>query len=264
MIKSYKPNETGTDQREIRLKKVELPSFYTSEHANERVESDEERKTRLAQGKESEIKMREEELQRKEEELNNQWRQFEEEAAVIRQEMNQQAEQIFNEAAENGFNQGHQEGIEQGKTQCDEQIQEARQMIELARHDVVRRIEEAEPDILELSVAVASRILGKTVETHPETWLHMVKQAIYEVREQEEVKVYVPPDWYPMTIQGQRELQEVAVHVGELIILPDEQLSGHQCVLETPFGRVDASMDTQLLEIRHALFEVLKDGAIHE
>ena len=261
VIKSYKPNEAGKDEKEIRLKKVELPSFYKTEH---HVESVEERNSRQAKGKEYELNKREEDLQKKEEELNHKRKQLEEETTGIRQQLNQQVEQTFNEAAEDGFNQGYQKGVEEGKNQFDEKIQQARQMGEMARQDVIRRIEEAEPDILELSVAVASRILGTTIEANPETWLHMVKQAIYEVREQQEVKVYVPPDWYPMTLQGQKELQEVAVHVGELIILPDEQLSGHQCILETPFGRVDASMDTQLLEIRHALFEVLKAGAFHE
>lgn len=262
VIKSCKPSESGKPEREIRLKKVEMATFQYEETGI--AETEEQKKERQATAKEAEFNQLNEELKRQQEELELKWNQFEEEANAAREDIQKQAEGIFNEAAENGFNQGHQEGLEQGKAQFDEQIQNARQMIELARQDVIRRIEEAEPDILELSIATAARILGNELNYNDQNWIGMVKKAIYEVREQEEIKVYVPPHWYPVTLQGQPELQEVAVQVGELIVLPDEQLEGNQCILETPYGRVDASMDTQLLEIRHALFDVLKAGNGHE
>ena len=261
VIKTYTSPMADREKKEIGLKKVRFPQIEGSDGQEDDQDTSDVMSTSNEKADyEASLRRREEQLQQREQRLHDDRTAFERQMADRDEEIRKQAEETFNQAAEEGFNQGYQDGLEQGQAQFSEAVQEAKQIIELARQDVVRRIEEAEPDILELAVAIAARITGTELEQDSSKWLQFVKQAIYEVREQDEVKVYVPPHWYPITLEGQPELQEVAVHVGELIILPDEQLVQNQCFLETPYGRVDASMDTQLLEVRHALFEVLKAG----
>lgn len=79
------------------------------------------------------------------------------------------------------------------------------------------------------------------------------------MREQSEVKVYVHPFYYEMLVQQKDELRAVFNQPTDIFIYPDEQLTENGCVIETPFGRIDASVDTQLQQIKQQLLERLEE-----
>ncbi|MBU8907013.1 flagellar assembly protein FliH [Desertibacillus haloalkaliphilus] len=173
----------------------------------------------------------------------------------------QDVEQAMNEAREAGYHDGFEEGNQAGKSEYSNLIQEAKQVIEASKKDYSERIEQSEPVIVELAIAVAEKIIGEALLEDQQKWESVVKQVIHEVREHREVKIYVHPSWYERTLQQKDELMTLLSYNDELFIYPDAQLADHGCVVESTFGRIDASVDSQLTEIKTRLLEKLKEDS---
>ncbi|WP_175444143.1 flagellar assembly protein FliH [Alkalicoccus daliensis] len=171
-----------------------------------------------------------------------------------------EAENAYHSAAEEGFQKGYQDGIDEAQKQVDEYLRKASEIVDLSQLDYQKRIEEAEPVILELALKISEQIIGESLQSDNKKWVSLVKQAVNEVREQDPIKIYVHPYWYETTLNQQEELKEAAMHAAELTIYPDGQLSENGCVIDTPFGKVEATVDMQLAEIKRFLFEKLKEG----
>ncbi|RLJ74221.1 flagellar assembly protein FliH [Salisediminibacterium halotolerans] len=244
-------------ERTIGLKEIkpETAAVFEEEFLSHQPDDNEtaaSEKERLAAEKET--------IQQMQQAFEEEKRSWAEEIEEEKQQIAAEAEKRFKEASQSGYDDGYQQGVAMGKEEYREIINEAKQIVDAAKADYNRRLQKAEPDIIKIAAAMAEKVISRTLDEDACSWTELVKQAVTEVREQEEIKIYVHPDWYEFTLNHQQELQEIAVHTGELVIYPDEQLQVGGCVLETPFGLVDASVDKQLKQIRHQLFESLKGG----
>ncbi|WP_158282207.1 flagellar assembly protein FliH [Salipaludibacillus keqinensis] len=181
-----------------------------------------------------------------------------------KQQLAEEADVRLNQAAEAGFNQGYEEGIEQGIKQYSEMINQAHVTVTRSKLDYHDKLNDSQSVMLDLAFAVAEKIIGQTFQQDDQAWLSLVKQAVTEVREQEEVKIYVHPTWYETTLKHKKELQGIALHTRELLVFPDESLNKYDCFIETPYGQVNASVDSQLRELKRVLVEKLKEGTSNE
>lgn len=171
----------------------------------------------------------------------------------------QKAEELFKQAEENGYNDGFQNGLKEGQRQYEAFIQEARAVVTSSKNDYLKKIEEAEPVIVELAVKIAEKVISNELKSEHENWLSIVTAVINEVREQEYVKIYVHPTWFEFTIARKEELGLLLPNCNNLYIYPDAHLQENGCQIETPYGKIDASVDSQLVEIKYALLEKLKE-----
>lgn len=208
----------------------------------------------------------EDELQKAIEEANKIRSEAEHEYKLLQERINaeivaseQQKEQLFKQAEETGYNSGFQQGLEQGKVQYEALIQEAKNVIDASKADYFKRIQEAEPMIVQLALKVSEKIISDTITEDQERWLSLVKGVINEVREQEHIKLYVHPSWYEYVLSQKEELKMLVPNCDNLYIYPDVHLNEQGCSVETSFGKIDASVDSQLNEIKHVLLEKLKE-----
>lgn len=180
-------------------------------------------------------------------------------AEAEKQKVEQELLGIKEEAKLIGQQEGFQQGIQEGKIEYESFIAQAKDIVSKAQMDYRETIDKAEPVILDLAIAISEKIIGTALEKEHDLWSSLIKQVIQEVKEHEEIKIYVHPLWYEKTIQQKEELRALLSYNQELLIYPDTQLSENGCILETPFGRIDASVDSQLLEIKKQLLEKLKE-----
>ncbi|WP_100399347.1 flagellar assembly protein FliH [Bacillus sp. FJAT-44742] len=175
----------------------------------------------------------------------------------------QRIQLAYEEAREKGFLEGYEAGKQEGKEEYVTAVDDAKHLIQQAKQEYTRYLEEAEPVILNIALAVADRILYQALEEEPERWTDIVKKAVLEVKEQEEVTIFVPPSRFDQIQQQTEEIKELLSYSQMLRIYPDSQLDSGGCVIETSYGRLDASLDSQLKELKEQLVEVLKEEA-HE
>ncbi|HMM21557.1 MAG TPA: flagellar assembly protein FliH [Selenomonadales bacterium] len=192
------------------------------------------------------------------------------EAADIIRETSEEAERLKADAREEGFQQGHQDGFNQGKEEgrqegfsevastLEEAVGRAERLMALAQEEAAAMLTSAERQMVELSVAVARKILSREIEENPMAVLPIVQAALNRVRDQEQVSLRVNPEDYEVVLQARRELQSLLKRESKLTIQADTNLKNGDCVIETPYGAIDARIDTQLELIKTALKDMVQ------
>lgn len=200
-----------------------------------------------------------------EEEANQRMAAAENDAEMIRQQImkekhawNEEKQQLMEEAHNVGYNAGFSKGKEQGYAEMRESIHFAQNVIETAKRDYESKIVSAEGTILQIAIKVAEKILGTTLEKDEQLFSSIVKTVLKEVREDREVQIHVHPTYYEMILSQKDELLNVFPAETALYIYPNEELLETNCYIESENGRVDASIDSQLAEIKQKLFELLE------
>ncbi|WP_461200428.1 flagellar assembly protein FliH [Anoxybacillus sp. TBDG-1] len=183
--------------------------------------------------------------------------QIAEEQRQWEKERNEWIEQARQEGYAVGFEQGRQDGLQQ----YTEAIREAKQIAQSANEQFYHILESADETILLVACKVAERIMGERLAENKEHFLGLVKQVIKEVREHEEVKIYVHPTYYDVVIRQKDELKALFSQDVHLFIYPDETLAETSCIVESPFGRIDASVDTQLEQLKQQLLERIEGAS---
>lgn len=213
-------------------------------------------------------RMKEQILRDAESFAEEQIRQAMEEAAALREqaiseiedwwrEKRTEDEQVMEAAREKGYEEGYRQGYEQGQEEIRQEslhmLQEAKSILEQAYLQKQQIIRESEPFLIELATSVAEKILQRELTLSPEWVVQMTKTVLSRKREKGLITLCVSPKYYAYIQDARDELLLAVDSQAELQILPDATVRDHGCVVRTEFGSIDARVDTQLKEIKHAL-----------
>ncbi|WP_053219669.1 flagellar assembly protein FliH [Virgibacillus senegalensis] len=165
---------------------------------------------------------------------------------------------LYEEVKQEAYQAGYNAGRSEAKKEYEEHVNKARQMVDLAQQDYQTILDQSEVALLELSMKAASKIVHRELETE-DVFLDIVKQVLKEAKQQEKIAVYAHPEDYELMISQQDELRNIVVGEVQLHFYPDAELSRGSCIVESTYGRIDASVDTRLLELRQKLFEALRE-----
>jgi flagellar biosynthesis/type III secretory pathway protein FliH len=146
---------------------------------------------------------------------------------------------------------GYRQGYERGAQEWASALRAARDRVEAA-------IAEARPQIVRLALRVAEKILRQKVEASPEAIEPMIDEALRSFQGQSPMRLILrvnPADQAALEARRQRWLDRQPL-ITSLSVVPDEAVSRGGCRLESDFGTVDATLETQLQAIeRHLLGE---------
>ncbi|MBV8832906.1 MAG: hypothetical protein JO217_11440 [Acidobacteriaceae bacterium] len=152
---------------------------------------------------------------------------------------------------------GLSEGMQQGRNQAAVELKAAEERIaktlaELA--GVKRKLRnEAELELLKLSLTVARRILHRELATDPEALHGLVHTALQKLQNREISRVRV----YPAGADAVKTSLERIGAAPAIQVFPDPQLKNGDIIFETSFGELDASVDSQLAEIQRGFADRL-------
>ena len=158
----------------------------------------------------------------------------------------QAAEKLKKDAYAQGFKEGQEAGVSN--------------LLEVVTR-VSRRVQEVEdqlvPQLTQLSVKIARKILGKELEFHPEAVVQIVKQALSEkARQRRDISLRVHPDDLQIIREHRPELLEILSRTKEIGIREDPSIQRHGVIIETDAGTIDAQLDTQLAVFERVLLDV--------
>lgn len=194
-----------------------------------------------------------------------------EEAAAILARARQEAEEIKARAlAEReqalaagraaGQEQGYQEGLARAeeeaaaiRREADNLREEARQVLAEAQRSYQETIAAAEGATIDLALTIAARVVGRAVELRPDLVLEIARPAIRQVAEGQHYLIYAAPAAAAVIREHRQELLAEAAPGARLQVLADPGFKAGGCRIETENGFVDASVDTQLEEVKKIL-----------
>ncbi|PAD65608.1 flagellar assembly protein FliH [Bacillus siamensis] len=169
-------------------------------------------------------------------------------------------QRLMEDAKAEGYNEGMALGKAEAQAEYADLISRANAVMEMARQSVEEKLESAEEEIIELSVALAKKV-WRQKNDDKEAFLLLVKQVIAEVKDYDDISIYVDPEYYETVHQHMDEIQQLLYKECRLSLYADEKAAKGTCSIETPFGRVDAGIDTQLMQLKQKLLTALEAGA---
>ncbi|MBD7936725.1 MULTISPECIES: flagellar assembly protein FliH [Cytobacillus] len=162
------------------------------------------------------------------------------------------------DAYEKGYLAGMSKGKEDGLNTYTSRLAEAKEMINAAKTDYEETIQSADRAILMISMKVAEKIIATELTHHIEHYQSYVKNALKEAKHYKNIKLIVHPDKYIELLSYKDELKAMLPVEAGLYILPDEELSVVDCVIDSDNGRIDATCKSQIDEIKEKLSEWLE------
>lgn len=163
------------------------------------------------------------------------------------------AREEANSIREAAAKEGYQEGLRSAK----EDIQKVKEAIDTffsAKQEVYESIA---PDVLEISIDIAKKIIKKEMFENSEILLDNIKDILKGLsREETKIILKVNPSQCAMLKQEIPEAISTAGLEAKVIIVPDENTMEGGCLFTTTNGVIDATIETQLAIISEALKEV--------
>lgn len=162
-------------------------------------------------------------------------------------------------AKQEGYTEGLNLGKHDGFNEYKMLINLAKETVDLSKQDYLKNIEQSETTILHLGLKTAEKIIGFTLDLNPETFLNLVKRVIKEVKDHQDVRIHIHPVYYDLLLSQKEEIKNFFTNpTTELYIIPNDELEQTDCIIESSFGRIDASVDTQLHEMKSKLLQLLE------
>jgi flagellar assembly protein FliH len=168
-------------------------------------------------------------------------------------------EVLIETVRQQAFQEGLKLGMEEGSKHFSELISEAKTIIEKTKTDYISQVEQSEETILKLGLKIAGKILHVQLAEKQENFLQIVKHAIKEVKDYADINIVVHPHMYELVSSQKDELKAMFNNDKNLYIYPDEEIQETSCIIESSFGRIDASVDSQLAELKVKLLELLEE-----
>ena len=164
----------------------------------------------------------------------------------------------FQEGYNEGKSIGYGEGYENGKSVAINMINEQNRNKAREIADMIEKIEEEKQKILseheagltELSIEIAERIVKEKIHSD-RVVSNIIKDVIKDYRNTEWIKIYISSDDDLITLQADvnliNELNKISKDVKIEVL---EELDAGSVIVETPDGIIDASVDTQLKNLK--------------
>lgn len=252
-VKSLPPKLT--DQLDQRLQENIDPSIKNAEAEAQAILQDAEE---MAQKIMAEASSRAEQLlEQTRAETDQWWLQKEEEAAM-------HAQQLFEQAKEEGYHQGVEEGKIAAREEEEAHVQLARNVLMDANKTKESIINSAEPFLVDLSVEIARKIIGAELTSSPEKILEIVQRIVRRSRVHGQITICVNHQYYQYIEEHRAQFLALLDGQAELSIYPDYTVQDEGCVIRTPFGSVDARIDTQLSEIKQVLLDIARGSETND
>ena len=158
------------------------------------------------------------------------------------------------EEAENIKKSAFEEGYRKGLEQAEADIEEFRKDLSGFMNAPKDVFEYIAPDILEISVDIAKKIIKKEVESDPQVLMNTIIDVLKTVSKSEpKINIRVKPQ----AVQFIKDtLPNIAYQFGidaKVNIVSDPSIEDGGCIFQTNNGIVDASIDTQLEIIKKSL-----------
>ena len=163
------------------------------------------------------------------------------------------------EIERDAFASGYQEGLEKARSeqaQLSERLaQDVQMAIERMNQQNRERMNQLEPEILELSLQVAEKVIALELSRQDKAYVFMVRSALRQLQSKDQVQVRIS-DQDLAHLTG-RIIEAIEAEGPQVEVCVDNQLAKGACLIESVSGTLDASVAVQLQNIRRRLQPVM-------
>jgi len=166
------------------------------------------------------------------------------EAEQIRTIAEAERERLCEETLAQSRKEGYAEGYGKGVAEAEALKQEAQRLCEETLAERERTYAAIEPEMVELTLGIIKKLLGNAVSLCPQTVVNLIRQGLAEATITGTLTVRVAKADYEI-VAAEKETLSAAAEGVEIELVRDVSLAPSDCIIETPFGNIDCSLDGQ-------------------
>jgi flagellar assembly protein FliH len=177
---------------------------------------------------------------------------------LLRESQNK-ASLMEKEAYEKGFAQGEKDGLELGEKKAMKVLEALENLlhgVDQLKKEILRRYEK---ELVDLVLAIARKVIHQFVQDQDGTVRDTVFQALSLAVERHKALIRVNPADYDCVERLRPEIFSKFKGMKSIMVTSDPSISRGGCYLETPYGGVDARMETQLDQILQVLHNAFSE-----
>ena len=149
------------------------------------------------------------------------------------------------------------EGYEEGIKKAKEDIETLRNSLNVFMGAKQEVFEYIAPDLLEICVDIAKKIIKKELREDPAIILENITELLKGLsKEEARITLRVNPEQAAFVRQNIPEIMETAGSQAKINVLADENITYGSCMAATTNGIIDATIETQISIINEALKDV--------
>lgn len=165
-------------------------------------------------------------------------------------------ELLIKEGYQEGYDLGFIEGKQASEEKYNKLITQINDLVDVTTKDYHTTLEQSEHIIVDLAIKTSEKIIKDKIVEDSKVFLEIVTEAIKEIKDQSIISIYLHPNNYELLMKQKEELVNALDGDTKLSIYVDQKMVENECLIEHPFGQIDASIDTQLQQIREVLHQV--------
>lgn len=186
-----------------------------------------------------------------------------EQAAAIREEVRLAAEKeqevLREDARQQGFSRGYAEGVASGavearqrlEEQAEIQSREIKEFLDAAAREKDKMIDQTKEDLKELALVIAEKVIRVSLKSSGDILLRMIDAATEKHRRCEWVQIYLADCDVKNLSCTVPQLASALRHVSDRVrVIPMADDESGTCIIEMPDEIIDASVSTQLDNLR--------------
>lgn len=183
----------------------------------------------------------------------------------VQEEAKRTAEKILEERMQDCLREGYEQGKAKAEDECCTMRESAAAKLkdaELSLREAKQRYKEiiasSETKIVELSLAVAERLVYKQLEIAPDTVKAIVRETMNMLNGGEQVDLYVNPEDLDLCRQYGEQLKEEFADIVKLEILSDSKLARGSCRIESENGVAEYLLEEEKEQLKEMLMNLAR------
>ncbi len=181
------------------------------------------------------------------------------------------AEAILEERMEQCVEEGYEKGRKKAEDECrkmreeaQKKLKEAEECLMEARSRSKEIVAASEQKIVELSVAVAERLVHKQLEIDPEAITGIVRETLNILNGGEQVEIYVNPNDHDVCLEQRENLKEEFTEIIKLDLVADERVPSGSCRVESESGVAEYLLGEEKKQLEQMLLNVAREEAAEQ
>ncbi len=183
----------------------------------------------------------------------------------IQQEAQKTAEKILEDRMQECLREGYEQGKAKAEDECRSmresaaaKLREAELNLREAKQRYKEIIASSETKIVELSIAVAERLVYKQLEIAPDTVKTIVRETMNMLNGGEQVDLYINPEDLDLCRQYGEQLKAEFTDIVKLEILSDSKLARGSCRIESESGVAEYLLEEEKEQLKEMLMNLAR------
>jgi flagellar assembly protein FliH len=171
-----------------------------------------------------------------------------------------QCDKLRQETEDRAREEGYGDGFGKGAAKSEELTRQAEEIFAEAEKKAKEMMDEAEPRMIDLVMRVSENLLKGYAKFNPDAIMVLLKQGLSESTITGDIIIRVSKEDFDTVNSNKDEIKIVAGGGTNIEVVSDLGVNRMDCVIETPFGNIDCSLDQQFDSLKQNIY-LLLNGA---